>query len=490
MRFSPKELVGQFILCRNSEFIPEDWVVRKQGEWCLGTHPTLPVIDIHATDLSIVGWFLGWPISPQGVLLQETVNFPIHSSTADASLVIERSLYEYGGRWAAVSLVSSIQRFYLDACGSLAAVFSPRHEIVASTPSLIPYSNGCVNDQELIEDVMVAGEDCGFPFGLTPRRFIERLLPNHFLDLRNWNGIRHWPVKDFEIIHDTKLAVTEFAELLKKQIAAVATARPYCLPLTAGRDSRVLLACSKESLSVDSLFTVEMPTKAAALDCQIVRRMAHKLGLNHQVLPFSGASPEELDLFSFRTGYCVDGLSLHYSKIFQWLNPQHPLFWGAAGELGRSYHWRSGDSEFSEITVDDLLKRLSRLLPGAKGSQVASKAQVWLENMPVSSALSVWGLMYNEQYNGCWVGPKEYGYTHNCFRIWPFCHRRLIEIMLSLPTEYRRQNKFEIDVIESQWRELLEYPFNWPMGWRKAVFFLARRVQSRWRRFLSKLRYQ
>jgi hypothetical protein len=471
------DLIGQFILCKTRDAIPEGWVVRQHDEWYLGSHPTLPVTNILATDSSRIGWLLGWAISPDGVMVKQTCSFNVRPDDANISEQFESALYDHGGRWAAVFLAPALHRLYLDACGSLAAVFSPRHEILASTPTLVPYSKGCDDDHELAEKVIISGQDCGYPFGLTPRRHLERLLPNHFLDLETWESVRHWPTGDFVEIHNTESAVSEFAALLKKQIATVARLGSYYLPLSGGRDSRVLLACSREALRSCNLFIVEMPTHAAKLDCQIVKKMSRRFGLGHRVLSFERATQDELDVFSYRTGRCVDGLTLNYARVFQQLDRKLPMFWGAAGELGRSYHWRRGDAKSSKISAEDLLQRLTRLLPGVSGSRIRTRAQKWLETLPLRNALSVWGLLYNELYNGCWVGPKEYGYTHNAFRLWPFNHRRLIEIMLSLPADYRQDLRFERDIIEKQWPELLQFPFNWPMGWRKLLLFMRRHTK-------------
>jgi len=482
MTFTPMDLIGQFILCKTRDAIPEGWNIRQHGKWHLGSHPTLPVADILAADSSRIGWLLGWAISPDGVMVKQTCSFKMRPDDANTSEQFESALYDHGGRWAAVFLAPALHRLYLDACGSLAAVFSPRHEIVASTPTLVPYSKGCDDDHELAKTVMISGQDCGYPFGLTPRRHVERLLPNHFLDFETWESIRHWPIGEFAEIHDTESAVSEFVALLKKQIATVARLGSFYLPLTGGRDSRVLLACSREVLRNCTLFTVAMPTGAAKLDCLIAKKMSRRIGLNHKILHFERTSKEEQYLFSYRTGRCVDGLSIHAARIFQKLDPQRLIFLGAAGELGRSYHWRRGDTKSSIISAEDLLQRLVRLLPGVSGSRIRARAQEWLEALPLRNALSVWGLLYNEQYNGRWVGPKEYGYTPNRFRMWPFCHRRAVEIMLSLPADYRQDLRFEHDVIKNQWPELLQFPFNWPMGWRKGIFFIARRVQLVWKR--------
>lgn len=478
MTLTPMDLTGQFILCKAPDTVPDGWHVRQNGDWYLGSHPTLPVIDILTTDHTVIGWLLGWPINSEGEFVTQHCSIDIESGNGSVALQVESALYEYGGRWAAVFVAAGLQRVYLDACGSLAAVFSPRHEIVASTPTLVPYSEGCEDDHQLIATIMIPGHDNWYPFGLTPRRHVERLLPNHFVDLGRWETVRHWPKQEIEERGDTERAVQEFGTIVARSIAAIARDHRFYLPLTGGHDSRVLLACARDVLSRCTLFTVRMPTSAAKLDCHLVQNMSRRLRLDHEFVPFRRLTSSSLTEFRYRTGHAIDGVAVNYAKVFQQLDASYPMLWGAAGELGRGYHWRRGDTESSKLTGSDLIGHLARLLHPVCYAPLEDRAQRWIDALPVRNTLSAWGLLYNEQYNGCWIGPKEYGYTHNCYRVWPMCHRHAIEIMLSLPTEYRLKAAFTHDVIADRWPELLAFPLNWPMGIRRYLSFLRRRVSA------------
>ena len=66
--------------------------------------------------------------------------------------------------------------------------------------------------------------------------------------------------------------------------------------------------------------------------------------------------------------------------------------------------------------------------------------------LPVRNALTTWGLLYNEEFNGCWFGPLLYSLETRT-PIFPFCHRRILEITLSLPADYRRANRMPEDLI-------------------------------------------
>ena len=209
MTLSPDDLVGQFILCKSADLVPPGWARRSHGPWFLGTHPSLPVFDVSAADSSMIGWLLGWAISPQAQLVNGGVQFALSPCGADAPGRFESSLYAYGGRFAAAMLTDRVSRFYLDPCGSLAAVFCPEQCIVASTPSLV----SCVRDpeeenrRELVQAMNLAKLDSGCAFGLTPRRSVERLLPNHFLNLDTWGAERHWPIGEIRTNLDVRDSV-------------------------------------------------------------------------------------------------------------------------------------------------------------------------------------------------------------------------------------------------------------------------------------------
>jgi hypothetical protein len=480
---TPMALAGQFILCKNEAQIPDGWIVRKHGDWYLASHPTLPVADIVAIDGVLLGWMLGWPISPAGALATKAVQFPVLSIAPDLADRFESSLYEYSGRFAAVCLATPAQRFYLDACGSLAAVYCAEQQIVASTPTLVPPAGD--EDCELIRAVMVPGFDNWYPFGLTPRRGVARLLPNHFLDLQRWESVRHWPAGEIAECRDVTSAVSEFADIVKRSVGAVAQSGPFYACLTGGRDSRVVLACSRQFLRNATLFTVAMPTPAGQTDSQITKKISRQLRLDHRMLRFQHANRQERALFAYRTGGCVDGLITHFVRTLEQLDSRRPTLWGVAGELGRSFHWRAGDTESSQVSARDLFVHLARIFHPLDDPQSNSRAEQWLATLPVQSALSVWGLLYHEQYNGCWQGPLAYGNAHGVYSLWPLCRRRAIEIMLSLPADYRRRLAFERDVITGEWPELLDYPFNWPMGVRRCVFFVSRRARTTWNKVCS-----
>jgi hypothetical protein len=478
------DFIGQFVLGRSASAIPESWSRRTIGSWHMGYHAALPVYDILCSDSTVIGWLLGYPIDSTGSLVTEDVRFEILPEAAEAAEQFESLLYTYSGRFAAVWIGSETARFYVDPCGSLAVVYCREQQIVASTSGLIPVTEVSQDNEELIKAVMIPGTDNWFPFGLTGRYGVERVLPNHYLDLEHWEPVRHWPTEEIPATTDVGGAVGELASLVKTNISAIARDSACHMELTAGRDTRILLACAREHLNNISFFTFAVPTKQGRIDCQITRRMAKRFGLQHRCLGFEWASERELSDFACRTGRDVEGRAVHFLRLYNQFDPQRALIRGVGGEIGRGFHWRSGATETSAVTVAEIVDHTSRLSHPWDHPAIQDRAQRWLEGLSVKNSLTIWGLLYHEQYNGCWVGPKEYGYVNNHgYRIWAFCRRRIIELMLSLPTNYRRENLLPVDIMKQEWPELLDFSINWPVGFRRVLHA----VKWRWGRLKHKL---
>lgn len=113
--------------------------------------------------------------------------------------------------------------------------------------------------------------DAYYPFGITPHLDVKRLLPNHFLELGNFIEYRHWP-KEEELStrtsNNTKSTVAKIGQKLKSNISAVLTQYPAYMSLTAGRDSRMLLAAAKDMTEEIEFFTMRIPDENAMLDCR------------------------------------------------------------------------------------------------------------------------------------------------------------------------------------------------------------------------------
>src|SRR4029077_18850649 len=127
------------------------------------------------------------------------------------------------------------------------------------------------------------------------------------LDLETWEPVRHWPTGDLPTNPDITGAVAEIATIVENTIGALARAQPVAMPLTAGRHTRMQLACARRHVSDMVFYTIPLPDELAALDCAVARRIARRFHLNYAALTWEEATTDELDAWLYRTGACVAG---------------------------------------------------------------------------------------------------------------------------------------------------------------------------------------
>jgi hypothetical protein len=452
MSIQKNEFDGQFVLSKTVNFFPNKWQTRHIGDWALATHKSLPVTEIFDANGQATGWLLGYPITAQAELLKSSVRLDRKLLTHDD---FESWLCSLSGRFACIYLSSGAKRVYLDSCGSLAVVYSTDHNSVASTNTLLADINND-GDHELIRLLGMPDSDSWYPSGLTPMKNVRRLLPNHYLDLERWLCVRHWPKpSDLQKSTDFGSTVQTVVKCLKKNIGAVSRQYPVQMSLTAGRDSRMLLACSREYLHRIKFHTgVWVPS---GVDSEIGRQLARKLKLNHVTLRVKLAGKSELDDWQSRTGHCVSGEIWRIHPTSRKIDPQRAFLPGCAGEVGRAYYWREGDETLERITAHDILKRTK--LPAT--GKILENTELWLGEISNLGWNVILDLTYIEQRLGCWAGPLQYGQDgmHRA-RLFPFNDREIFKAILNAPVDPRRSQMLADDILASEWPELLDLPFN------------------------------
>jgi len=483
---------GQFVLSRAELPAPEGWLSESIGPWILDRHRSLPVIRLVDNRGEAIGWILGFPIDREGALLADgaEVRAPRPADGSDES--IEEFLYGHGGRFLAALVGKGRKRLYLDPTGSLSAVYCAHQGIVASTPNLIPADPRTGVNRELVADLGIPHTNAKYPLELTPRFNVLRLIPNHYLDLDDWTSVRHWPKGPLTDDDSVENAVVAVAETTKRQIAAVVSRYPTYLRMTAGGDSRMLLACAKEVKDRLELFTVMLPDDGAFLDVAVARKIAGRCGIPHLVPKVEESSQEDLDDFMHRIGYGTGELrGWQAATMFRKANPAYAQLDGAVGALDRGGFYRDKDTRTSRITPERLMTHCQ----GPATERTLPPLRRWLETAPELDTFQLLDLFFVEQLLGCWSGVLPYAEGGDPgFILYPMCHREIITRMMTLPTEYRLHGyhvcekhhsgspPFMVEIIRREWPELLEWPFNIRFGSTKyllEVRGILRKIQSK-----------
>jgi hypothetical protein len=353
-------------------------------------------------------------------------------------------------------------------------VFAPGHDLVASTTSLVPYGRGCDDDHGLLRACRIPGGKSILAFGLTSRYGVERLHPNHYLDLHDWRPRRHWPSEPLDNRMDRDEAIHIVSRLIERQVAAAVRRGQPLMALTAGYDSRSILACSREYVDRIQTFTLEIPDYWGRLDVDVAGKMAARHGLRHQVVPYSPATRQELDVWLWRTGFSLsDPRGWQNSHVYGTFQSDSIEISGVAGETARVAYWRDakyGRERLTPVLVADFLN-----LPPHAG--IIASVRTWMSKYPATSTVQLLDGFYIEHGLGAWAGNLAYGDAHSVrCRVYPFISRQAVDAMLRLPDDYKVAGRFPADLIRHNWPELMRTPFNRRAGLRRQVDKLRRRA--------------
>lgn len=449
---------GQFIISRSERQVPAGYITTQCGPWIVYCHQSLPVSSLRTADGGAVGCIVGHLIELGAK--RDTggdVVLPVRSSDSSdrKESVINQFLGQVGGRFVCLFSDGDHQRLYLDTAGSLSCVYAASLQVVASTPGLFlnreSYYADMDHDLAAILDVSRGG---WYPAGLTPHREISRLLPNHYLDLAHWRPVRHWPMKKIAPAASVEQKVSAIADILKAIIHAVAREREVYLPITAGRDSRMLLACSRADM--DRIDLVTFADSKDNVDTYMVKRLERAHGLKVEYVPIVTATTEQSEQWYYEVGHCVGGRISEIHPTLNSLDRGRVIMPGFGGALAKGHYWRPRDQDDKAIGADQLLRRLNLPIHPVLHKAVSN----WMEGVGNIGTFQMLDLAHIEHREGAWGGPQTYGQEQFVTHIYPMFHRGIFEDMISLPQEYRRTQRLHTDVIRREWPELLSLPFN------------------------------
>jgi len=450
---SVTDLPGQFVLGDGSA-VQDGWLVETQGRWTLATHPTLRKVAIVGSSGERVGWLLGHGITGLGTLASGSIRLP---AAPDWGTACEQLASELSGRFLLILVSGPSPRVYPDALGMLAAVYAPSRRTLASTSRLIPLTPSTPFNLGRIRAVN-APHGGMYPLGLTPRDGIERILPNHFLDLSDWALVRRWPTAPLVFDADPVDVQRDVIARTSRGIAALGRDHLLQSPLTAGRDTRAMLACTRGVLDRVSFFTAELPLELTGWrDVTVARAITERLGLPHVVLPHRRARRADLRDWAVRTaGETSEPRGWRAIRTFRQVARDRLVLNGWAGDIVRPIYWKNTASD-ETVTAAQILA----LCAVPPEPEFVERANRWLASLPTTHPVTVLDLLLAEQRGGCWAGIHAYAFDGaSAGNVAPMCHEDIVRAMMTLPVDYRREMRFELDLMAREWPDLLDSPFN------------------------------
>lgn len=417
---------------------------------------------------AVIGFVIGTLIDyERECVVHESIVCSASSGTAVITLTdLEEWLHRYGGRWIAVFNFAGIKRIYVDANASLGVVYDVQKKVAGSTSSAIldKYEYRERFREKVFRKLNVRHRGW-FPATVTAHFGVERLLPNHFLDLRDWQQYRHWPRLSSEV-ESVDISLRRICDVVARHINAAVKDGAVCCSLTAGQETRTLLACSTGLYDVIDFVTID--SRGDALDVLRARELACRFNLRHTVLPEVRADAQGIEEWIFNTGHCIGGKLASASASVRPLLPYAYHIGGHGGEVCRGFLYRSGDKETDHLSSRRLLARLG--LP--KVRLIESAIDRWLRGLPALPLSRVLDLAYIELRMSSWgfahsytgTGPQE---------IHPLICRESYALMMGLPVAAKRTEPLARAVSLCA-PELLSLPINSYGDYRDQLAFASK----------------
>lgn len=277
--------------------------------------------------------------------------------------------------------------------------------------------------------------------------------------------------------------------------------RPDVVPVTGGRDSRLVLAAA---LRAGISFEATTGGPDGHPDVEIGRRLCAVAGIPH--VPLAGdphgdmwteprRAAEFVNLVSGGTACVADAAGFP-------LGPREgPLVvWhsGQGGEIARGYY--GGGDGTAEALADRLYRAFvgrrpgrQELLSGHGEGLVRAEIASWVEAQLAAGARpqDVPDLFYVHRRMGTWAGP-----THGCVEpvkdtTSPLWSARMLPHLLGLPAGERARELFHLRVLERLAPELVDLPFEGGRPWparRSALGLRAARAAGLGRKAVAELR--
>lgn len=471
----------QFRLTREA-----DGAGREFSGYKLQTGPNLPAYELHDKLGNCIGVILGFPLDiEQRSILESSIAAPEAATFEEMVCLLLRRL---GGRFLLIVDLPGFVRIYPDASAQVTCVIDRETGDIGST------AHALLDDaeyesrfrQDLFDKLGVEGEGW-FPAGLTAHRGIERLLPDHMLNLETGRIERFWPNTPSQTrdrgSSDVSAIVANVIDEVQAQLEALLSGpKRVALALTAGHETRMLLACARPFVNDIDLVTVVSPDRND-VDTLMARRITTAMGLHHIELSRCKATEEQRKRFIRQGGHCNADANSHFHPSIWPIAETHVFFGGAGGEVARAFFWRPSDTKNTNISTKGLINRLGLAdLPALQRS-----VSLWIENLPEDAdSFRILDLAYHENRNGPWYA-AQFCCDPTLVRYAPLMTYDLIGGMMALPEDWKRTNRLGLAITEAAWPELLEFPYN-SLGLTRDFIANLQKVASDPRRIVKKFR--
>ena len=293
---------------------------------------------------------------------------------------------------------------------------------------------------------------------------IRRLLPSQQLDLKTGKISPKRLFKQVELTFEE--ALVEVEETLVTAIAALAKTSPSLwLPLTAGFDSRLILAAAVRAGVKLRCYTFWYADVTLA-DLTIPPKLANIAGFEHVLIKPGKHDGCKMSIFAEHTSGGWADRDTDFLCRGQWdqFNETDLILRGAGIEVGcpraARFHFAAPLKNAWEVpTVEEILKGYSQVAtrPLVRALQ---EWRAWTEQTP-HREVDWRDRFYIEQRVGTWASSNEQAVDLSpCARVFLSSCGRYMSSVLQIPEHIRHVSSHQVELIRRMAPSLLAYPFN------------------------------
>lgn len=342
---------------------------------------------------------------------------------------------------------------------------------------------GVVSSHALLVERALGGESkqsdlpfrYGFPGNRTPYRRTRLLTANTYYDVSHHAVRRFWPLS----APPPQSLETVAADVLERAttgLRQIASQRPVKMALTAGLDSRVMLAVALHSGINFETYTYGRASDTAR-DRALAADLARQVGIAHTVVPSVKMSND------LRTSVIDANYANHHRSSIPSLaafinDPSTAAVTANLLEIGRSFYAAARQSGFEPPTTAEAMTRLHyRSLGGGRREAEAYGRDAYLAEAtsafqefidatggPAPRLLDAFDQFYWEHRMAAWHGAAMVERDYYAEAFIPFNSRRIFEALLGVPQDERDSSAVFYRLIAMVNPELLDLPIN-PKSW-------------------------
>lgn len=411
-------------------------------------------------ELFLLGFFFD-PNNPNFTNLEILKNILLHNTNFKD---IIKATYTLAGRWALIYSDDKNKFVFNDPAGLRQIFYSTYNNSVwcAAQPHILAKELNCDLDddpdiQEYINSKLYLLWERSWIGDGTPFKNIFHLLPNHYLDLNNGKVTRYWPDEQYVELSLNEAAI-KCKELLQSIFKAAINRSEIAQSVTAGWDTRLMLAISKDFRDKIYYFVQKFDSLTNdSSDIKIPRELLSNLGLYLHIID-AKLYNSDFDNIYKKNVYSLQADEKKYQHFNYFQSFQNKLI--ISGNVSPIIK-NNIPPQVDEINAANL----ARLLERQNQKYAIKQIDNWL-NSTLSSTnkynfniiklfywenhYANWGAMFNAELD---IAIEEFA-PLNC--------RKLITIMLSIDDKYRDHDHVDIyqRIMELSWPEVLQLPIN------------------------------